>query len=403
MRDPSVLLWPDAFAPAGQSIAIDRPIFKGPKPLSGREQVVQSSAGGWLISYEGVPVYRTLINQFRPLWTALAGLAQPVYVKPDFSEWSLARRKNIGATAMTFSDGSRLSNSIQFPGGSLMDPVLWYRAGTPTPTPVLSTAVAPDGTTTAVSLTDATTTDLAFLVRLLNVPNDNVSVYRVVVYVLKTATAPAYGATIELDLMGGTTQLYAYVTVNPATGALQTIGTVTNLSSTLIGNFYKVQFDIQNNGTGNVYLYCMLYPALVNWSTGGGSMAGTETATFWGPEFYKVGSQSASFSQSTGDCFLILPANRGNTTITVNNSVIAPVEAGDYIELNGRLHMVNAIDGSNWNVWPPLRASYPAGTLIEIDDPRLLAYLTTDSRAALMSTDSRALSRMNLDFIEANW
>ena len=83
--------------------------------------------------------------------------------------------------------------------------------------------------------------------------------------------------------------------------------------------------------------------------------------------------------------------------------MIAPVEAGDYIELNGRLHMVNAIDGSNWNVWPPLRASYPAGTLIEIDDPRLLAYLTTDSRAALMTTDSRVLSRMNLDFIEANW
>ena len=401
MRDSSVLLWPDALAPAGQSIAIDRPIFKGPKPLSGREQVVQSSAGGWLISYEGVPVYRTLINQFRPIWTALAGLAQPVYVKPDFSEWSLARRKNIGATAINFSDGATFSNSSQFFSGSLMNPALWYRSAIAAPT--LSSAVTPDGATTAVSLTDASTSDVVYLLRFFNVPNDTVSVYRVIVYVLKTTTAPAYGATIEFDLLGGATQIYAYVTVNPATGALLTIGSVTNLSSTLIGNFYKVQFDIQNNGTGNVNLYCVLHAALVNLSDGGAYLSGTGTSTFWSPEVYLMGAQSAPFSQSTGDCFLTQPAKRGDTAITVNNSVIAPVEAGDYIELNGRLHMVNAMDGANWSVWPPLRSSYPAGTVIEIDDPRLLAYLTTDSRAALMSADARALSRINLDFIEANW
>lgn len=223
MRDPAVLLWPDTLAPVNMTSTIDRPVFKGPKPLSGREQVVQSSAGGWLISYSGIPVYGDKFRHFRSIWSSLGGFAAPVYVKPEFSPNMLARRNNISATATTFA---------------------------------------------------------------------------------------------------------------------------------------------------------------------------TDSTTF---------SDGSRFTQSTGDCVLATDAVRGATTISVTNSTVSPVQTGDYFEIDGRLHVVNAIDGTAWKIWPPLRANYAAGTILEIDDPRMLAYLVTDSSALTLNVQFGRLSRVDVDFIEANW
>lgn len=222
MRDPTIPAWPDTFGPRSMSVTIDRPAFKGPKPLDGREQVVFASAGGWLISYEGIPVYSDRYRQFRPIWFYFAAFSRPMYVKPDYTDQQLARRNNISPIPTTFSD----------------------------------TALFSDG---------------------------------------------------------------------------------------------------------------------------------------------------SRFIQSTGDCILAANAARGATTISVTNSTVSPVAVGDYIELNGRLHVINAMSGSSWDIWPPLRASYPSGTVLEIDDPRLLVYMTTDSRGQVMQIDARAVSYMNVEFIEANW
>lgn len=223
MRDPTVLVWPDAFAPRSMTVTIDRPVFKGPKPLDGREQVVSSSAGGWLISYEGVPVWSARYNQFRPMWMSLAAYARPVYVKPDYTENMLARRNNISAI--------------------------------------------------------------------------------------------------------------------------------------------KTKYGAQN----------------------------------------VAHSDGSQFTQSTGDCILAANAKRNDVVLTVTNSTVSPVTAGDYFELDGRLHNVRAIDGNKWSIWPPLRKNAANGTVLEIDDPRLLAYMTTDSRGVAMQTEARNISFMNIDFIEANW
>lgn len=222
MRDPTVLLWPDNFAPVNMTVTIDRPVFKGPKPLDGREQVVSSTAGGWLISYEGVPVYGSNSRWFRSLWSSVGGLARKIYVKPEFSPNALAKRNNISAVTATFSD----------------------------------TAIFSDG---------------------------------------------------------------------------------------------------------------------------------------------------SRFNQSTGDCRLSANALRGAATISVTNSSVSAVQAGDYIELDGRLHVVQSIDGTSWNIWPPLRANYTSGTVIEIDDPRCLMYLVTDSKFLSTNVEFGRLSRVSVDFIEANW
>jgi len=253
MRDPAILAWPDAFAPRSMSVTIDRPVFKGPKPLDGREQVVAASAGGWLISYEGVPVYGQNYRSFRPMWVALAAFGRPVYVKPDFTENMLARRNLIDPIASGFSPYAVAGNEL-----------LW------------------------------------------------------------------------------------------AVNAL-------------------------------------------NWGTGNPLLWGNELAEYTSFE------DGSFFTQSTGDCLLAAAAKRGDTSITVGNSIVSPIEVGDYFEIDGRLHIVNGIDGQTWSIWPSLRANYAIGTVLEIDDPRLLTYMTTDSRGSVMSIDARAITFMTLEFVEAGW
>lgn len=254
MRDPTVLLWPDAFAPVNMTVTIDRPVFKGPKPLDGREQVVSSTAGGWLISYEGIPVYGSNSRWFRSLWSSVGSLARKIYVKPEFSPNTLARRNGINPVYSGFD-----------PFGSEKS-LLFWSAG---------------------------------------------------------------------QIVWGSSFPFAW-------------------------------------GNENVSDY-----------------ASFEDGSF--------------FSQSTGDCYLKTAALRGAATISVENSTFPIVEPGDYIELDGRLHVVQSIDGTSWNIWPPLRANYKSGTVIEIDDPRCLMYLVTDSKFLSTNVEFGRLSRVSVDFIEANW
>ena len=223
MRNPLIMLWPDSFAPVNMTATIDRPVFKGPKPLDGREQVVSSSAGGWMISYEGIPIYADRIRFYRSIISRTGGFARPVYIKPEFSVNSLARRNNISPILRSFA-----TQNVSFSDGSL-------------------------------------------------------------------------------------------------------------------------------------------------------------------------------FSQSTSDCYLTANAARGATTISVNNSTISPVSAGDYFELSGRVYVVHGIDGQNWSIWPPIREAQSSGERLEIDDPRLLAYVVTDNQALSLNLQYGRIARINIDFIEANW
>lgn len=253
MRDPSIAIWPDSLAPMNMTVTIDRPVFKGPKPLDGREQVVSSSAGGWLISYDGIPVYGANTRVFKSIWMSIGAFAKPIYVKPEFSPNMLAKRNGITALTADFDQVGTVKNVVEWG----INELLWG-AGEP--------------------------------------------------------------------LFWG--------------------------------------------------------------STGSGSS-----------DFQ----DGASFTQSTGDCYLSSDAARGAVVISVVNSAISNVEAGDYFEINGRLHMVQGIDGNSWNIWPPLRDSYPSGTQLEIDDPRMIGYLATDSRALTHNIEFGRISHISIDFIEANW
>ena len=122
MRDPTVAAWPDSFSPRSMSVTIDRPAFKGPKPLDGREQVVFASAGGWLITYEGVPVYREKYREFRPIWFYFAAFSRPLYVKPDYTDQQLSRRNGITPIASGFDPYGVSKNDLTW---SVVSPLFW--------------------------------------------------------------------------------------------------------------------------------------------------------------------------------------------------------------------------------------------------------------------------------------
>jgi hypothetical protein len=109
-----------------------------------------------------------------------------------------------------------------------------------------------------------------------------------------------------------------------------------------------------------------------------------------------------SFLASIQDCTLVSAASEGDTEIRVNNSTMAPLSAGDYFELNERLHLVEDIIGSKWKTWPPLRADYAGGTVLQIRDPRMRAYLDISDSQALRLQYGH-WGQLSLSFIEAGW
>jgi hypothetical protein len=109
------------------------------------------------------------------------------------------------------------------------------------------------------------------------------------------------------------------------------------------------------------------------------------------------------FAQRTADCTLAAAAKIGATQIPVTNSVIAPLSAGDYFEIDGRVHLIEEISGSAWTIWPSLRADCASGTILEIDDPRMLARLDPKSQALACQMQVGWTGLATFEFIEEHW
>jgi hypothetical protein len=122
--------------------------------------------------------------------------------------------------------------------------------------------------------------------------------------------------------------------------------------------------------------------------------------TFTGGYIFSTGYR---FASSIQDCALAAAASLGATEIVVTNSATAPLQAGNYFELDGRLHVVEDIVGDNWSIWPGLRADYASGAALEISDPRMKAYLDTEGAAAATQMQYGRWGEMTLEFVEAGW
>lgn len=114
-------------------------------------------------------------------------------------------------------------------------------------------------------------------------------------------------------------------------------------------------------------------------------------------------SDGATFTNSIADCILSAAAAKGATQISITNSATAPIAAGDYFELDGRLHIIEELTGGVATIWPELRANYAGGTALEIEDPRMLAFLDIDGDTQAMQLQYGRWGEATLPFIEAGW
>lgn len=95
-RDPAYSLFAnDVVAPRSITVTIDRPYWKGPKPLVGREQIVTSSAGGWKFRYNNIPIYGQNGRIFNAYMAAYALGSPLVYLSPALGKNMLVNHKTM--------------------------------------------------------------------------------------------------------------------------------------------------------------------------------------------------------------------------------------------------------------------------------------------------------------------
>jgi hypothetical protein len=149
----------------------------------------------------------------------------------------------------------------------------WVNIGTPVV--VSDSTIAPDGTTTADTLTDDDAVVFEGKQQVFVVPNDGTS-YTASIYVLKTSGGTSKTFGINFSLTGGTSVVGNF-RINTDTGAiLAGTGTVKS-----IGNYWRISTPVTNNTSGNTSLTVQYYPATAanNQSLDDGTQTGS--AVVW--------------------------------------------------------------------------------------------------------------------------
>lgn len=165
-------------------------------------------------------------------------------------------------------------------------------------------AIAPDGTMTADTLTDANAVDYGGKLQTITVPNDR-QTWRIALRIKKTTGGTAKTFGMNISLTGGVT-VYALPRINTDTGATQGLGVVAMLSEPY--DYWLMICEITNNASGNTSLNFAMYPAVSTWPASD-TAATTGSATIWGlwvypatvdAKYVETGSVAKDFTTSTG-------------------------------------------------------------------------------------------------------
>ena len=152
------------------------------------------------------------------------------------------------------------------------DNAAWSGAATVT----ANSTVASDGTTTADTITDSSAVAIQGRTQALTVPNDT-GKYVVSFELLKTSggTSPTCGW--DIPFTGGSTTSRT-PRFNTDTGAFIFDGANTSVRSTRDGNYWLVEIEHSNNGSGNTTFTINFYPAISPYNTVGDTATQTGAA-----------------------------------------------------------------------------------------------------------------------------
>lgn len=138
--------------------------------------------------------------------------------------------------------------------------------------------LAPDGTSTATTLTDSDAAGYSAFSRGFTVPNDSAS-YNVSIYIKKTTGGTSSRTGFNASFTTGGTAKYYNIRFNADTGVAT--GGDTNLVTSENNNYWRLSFTISNNGTGNTAMSISYYPATGVYN-GSDISSATGSHTVWG-------------------------------------------------------------------------------------------------------------------------
>jgi hypothetical protein len=224
-----------------------------------------------------------------------------------------------------------------------LDNAAWANSGAVAVTP--NTDVAPDGTTTADTLTDDDAGAFEGRAQSFTVANDSLS-HVFALFVKKTVGATnTFG--INMSLSGGTPPAGSFPRLNTNSGVVA--GGLLNTQALSVGNYWLFFSTITNNSQGNTALSVTVFPAT---GTNSGSNPGTDSVTatgsavVWGAQLEKAVFPSSYIKTTSGTVaragdLLTLPVGFGPVDLTILYRLARPRWADATGDIGGFPEIMN--------------------------------------------------------------
>ncbi|UCH46492.1 MAG: hypothetical protein JSU95_10190 [Betaproteobacteria bacterium] len=248
----------------------------------------------------------------------------------------------------------------------------WTNVGTPTL--AANSTVAPDGNTTASTITDSSTTAIQGKRQTITIANDGLK-HTASIFIAKTVGAPTNFPLINLRLSGGTV-VDMYLSINTTTGQILA-SSAANASIIEYPSFWRIALSATNNTSGNTSLLLSIYPAGNSTLSIAVNTAATGSAVFWGAQVEKkdvctsyVKTTTAAVSRSADVAVFSSPA-------WLNTDVGTVVASAKHLTLGPEAAVLEIGDGTNNNrVSITSRANVSTAGMLVVDTGNTQADVT---------------------------
>ena len=321
------------------------------------------------------------------------------YISFDLSVTATASGNVITVTREIYDAENLAEHSEDFDGAG------WDQIAGDKPTVTANSTVAPNGTTTASTLNDASATVTQKMQEVLTISANNEN-YIASLFVLKDAITARYPA-IQLEYTGGTSR-QTTVHLNTQTGATTVAsGDTPVINVVSMTDYWKLEVGLPNNST-NTSLTYSIYPAHDSVWGNTGAAATTGSIIAWGAQLTKTETEIGSYVKTDGESFSLdygsFPyENRFKFAENFLNAVWTKTDVTPVVNLtdpDGTIHGTT-ITGGNTNAYPSAKqtiTSTKKGALsysVSFDVLEL-----TQSSFAVEISNTTDLQRYNLSF---NW